>query len=203
MTCKRCGERATVKGYCRVHYNSRRNKWIRAGRWQPPVSVVGSTRRLQALIALGHSQNELCRKSGISQSTMSHLVRGSVQRTSIDTAQRVRKLYDELSMIPGRSQSSRDKARRLRWAPPLAWDDDLIDDPDAKPEVGENRTVKFDERYRELKYLGFSDLEIVNRWKIQPESLMRQLDRYGLTADPELVSESCRIKHSRDRRYVS
>ena len=190
MNCPRCERPATVKGYCKVHYNARRTKWVRAGLWErhSPVSVIGVTRRLRALVALGYSQNDLCRRSGISPSSLSHLIRGSVDRTSVETAQRVTALYDQLSMTPGPSDYYRNKARGLGWAPPLAWDDDLIDNPEAKPDLGERRAVKFDERFLEMRELGFSDLEILQRLNVKAESLMRQLERYGIPASPELAT---------------
>lgn len=188
MTCLRCERPAKVKGYCKAHYNARRTKWVRAGLWQrhSPVSVIGVTRRLRALVALGYSQNELCRRSGISPSTLSHLIRGSVDRTSVETARRVTALYDALSMRPGPSDYHRNYARRLGWVPPLAWDDDLIDNPQAKPDLGEKRTIRWDERYLELREIGLTDVEILHRWGIQPQSLLRQLERYGIPQSAEL-----------------
>jgi hypothetical protein len=106
-------------------------------------------------------------------------------------------------MTPGPSDYYRNKARGLGWAPPLAWDDDLIDNPQAKPDLGERRAVKFDERFLEFRDLGYTDMEILGKLKIQPESLLRQLERYSIPADPELATEASRLKHRRDRRYVS
>ena len=46
---------------------------------------------------------------------------------------RTRDVYDRLSMTPGPSQVCRDRARARGYLPPLAWDDDSIDDPRAVP----------------------------------------------------------------------
>ena len=201
--CIKCDRPATVKGFCRGHYNGRRTKHVRAGIWRPLPSAVGATRRLQALVALGWTQNELCRRTGISPSTVSHLIRGNVDRTSTANLARISAVYEQLSMTTGPSDYYRKQAARKRWAPPLAWDDDLIDDPNAHPDLGQKQTVKFDERFLELRELGYSDLQIVNRLNIQPQSLLRQLVRYHIKPDPELVTEATRIKHRKDSRYAS
>lgn len=57
--------------------------------------------------------------------------------TSQPTARLVRRLYDRLSMTPAPASRgatrARNDARRKGWFPPLAWDDDTIDDPVAVP----------------------------------------------------------------------
>lgn len=45
-------------------------------------------------------------------------------------------LYDELSMKRGPSNLTSRRAIRRRWVPALAWDEDTIDDPTAKPDLG-------------------------------------------------------------------
>lgn len=187
MTCLKCDRPAAIKGFCKGHYNSRRTKWVRAGKWPDMPSAVGSTRRVRALVALGWSQHELCRRTGLSPSTMSHLIRGSVDRTNTDVVFRVAKLYDELSMTPGPSDYQRGRAKQHGWAPPLAWDDDTIDNPQAKPDLGDKRTIRWDERYLELRDLGLTDVEILHRWGIQPQSLLRQLERYGIPQSSALT----------------
>ena len=66
------------------------------------------------------------------------------------------------------------------WPPPLAWDDDTIDDPNELPDCGTRRRLSFDEQYLELRDLGYSDSDIAHRLGIKPKSLERQLFRYGL-----------------------
>jgi hypothetical protein len=48
-------------------------------------------------------------------------------------------IYDKVSMIPCEDPTAGRVARQAKkkgWAPPLAWDDDTIDDPKAKPDFG-------------------------------------------------------------------
>lgn len=96
---------------------------------QITVDATGSRRRLQALVALGwpiHLEDRL--------SPHARRLTYSGQRTvHADTAAAVRALYDELSMTPGPSSRSRQRAARKGWPVPLAWSDDSIDDPNARP----------------------------------------------------------------------
>jgi hypothetical protein len=151
------------------------------------IDATGTTRRLQALVSIGYTQSDLAARLGITAANSTHVFHGR-RDVLVSTAQRVTQMYDQLSMTPGTSDRARAHARKHRWAPPLAWDDDTIDNPHAKPELGEHRSVKFDERFLELRTLGYSDLEILHRLNIKAESLMRQLERYGIPATPELAT---------------
>lgn len=152
-----------------------------------PVDNTGTTRRLQALVAIGYTQADLAARIGVTAANATELFRGN-RSVLLSTAVKVQRIYEELSMRPGPSAPARQRAKKLRWAPPLAWDDDTIDNPHAKPDLGERRAVKFDERFLELRDLGYSDLEILQRLNVKAESLMRQLERYGIPASPELAT---------------
>lgn len=168
---------------CNSHYQAKRTKWIRANIWQGPVSVIGPGRRLRALCAIGWPQAELSRRTGIPKSTVSHLVRGDIDRTSRRNAVLIHDLYDRLCMTPGPSQWQRTCAKKLGWSPPLAWDDDTIDDLNANPDRGEARRVSWSERYRELRdELGLNNDQIAARMGIKLNSLIVQLDRHGISA---------------------
>jgi transcriptional regulator with XRE-family HTH domain len=96
----------------------------------------GTVRRLQALCAIGWTQGELGERLGITSSRVSNIIRLTRTGVWIHTAEAVAALYDELSMtVPtGRdSNYARTYAASKGWAPPLAWDDEAIDDPDARP----------------------------------------------------------------------
>lgn len=100
------------------------------------VPAVGSVRRIRALVALGWSQSKLAQRLGIRPTNL-HLARGCPS-TTYATALAVRALYDELSMTLPPQATHRDKiaANRARayaaergWLPPLALDEDRLDDP--------------------------------------------------------------------------
>lgn len=146
-------------------------------------SALGAIRRLRALSAIGYSQNDMCRASGLKPSTLSHLIRGTVTRTSQRNIDVICKMYDRLSMTPGPSQRARAHAKRNCWAPPLAWDDNVIDDLESVPDFGQRSTVDWPDKYRELReHIGLTDDEIAARLGIERQSLQRQLDRHGITA---------------------
>ena len=146
------------------------------------VDITGTTRRLRALVAIGYTQCDLAGRLGITSENSTDLFHAK-GRVLAATALKVAALYDRLSMTAGPSQAARDRARRLRWHPPLAWDDDTIDDPNAKPERGQRATLHWAERYRELRDdLGLTQEQICQRLGIQRESLLRQLDRHGISA---------------------
>lgn len=102
-----------------------------------PKNVVDSTgthRRIKGLVAVGWAtklQADLVgRHVGPYRSSLRHAL---VLRS---TAEEVRVIYDKLSMLVPDSPRSgwvRLHARRRRYFPPLAWDDDTIDCPEALP----------------------------------------------------------------------
>lgn len=149
------------------------------------VCAVGATRRLQALCALGWPTAQLADRLGMAsaRSHVCELARGEHERVLQRTAQNIAALYDRLGMSPGPSERVRCDAQRKGWAPPLAWDDDHLDDPAAQPQgVGQQRRLSFPERYRELRALGYSNEdEIAWRLGISRRSLNRMLtpSRHG------------------------
>lgn len=258
---KGCGRRASRRGLCSSHYNTRRERDIAYGRWEPVyvdaeparrhvlalraagmgrrrlaelsgvsdsvisvlvngrpergtgpskritasnaaailavpvpdtrhlaagarVDITGTTRRLQALVAIGWPQGALCHQLGIlpTNGTRLFMPRRGGGLVLARTATAVAGLYDRLSLTTGPSQPARLRARRRGWAPPLAWDDDTIDNPNATPDLGERATVTWVERYQELRDLGLSQDEIARRMGIERESLLRQIERHWVAS---------------------
>lgn len=111
------------------------------------VSPLGTRRRLQALAALGWSLGEIGRRMGCTVEAVMHL-RTWDGRMLAQTAAKVSAIYEELShQVPsGRyATRARNHAKRRGWAPPLAWDEGEIDDPDARPHADvrdPNRTFR-------------------------------------------------------------
>jgi transcriptional regulator with XRE-family HTH domain len=96
------------------------------------INPTGTARRLQALQYNGWSQGQLATRLGIQ---VAHVWKLSHQKTGATTriAQRVETLYNQLwdkHPVPGMSATiARNTARRHGWLPPLAWDEDNIDNP--------------------------------------------------------------------------
>ncbi len=95
------------------------------------VDATGVRRRIQALTCLGWTFAEQARRVGWDRRNFTSLL--AQQRVRHDTAKKIAELYDELSMTVAPAGHGATKARawaqRHGWLPPLAWDDDEIDDP--------------------------------------------------------------------------
>jgi hypothetical protein len=98
------------------------------------IPALGTVRRIRALAALGHSLVRQAAELGWDIRNLCALA-GSVDgRVKVSTARLVAALYERWHMTPATARGSvtaRNRARRLGWAPPMAWDD--IDDPDEQP----------------------------------------------------------------------
>lgn len=120
------------------------------------VDATGTRRRLQALARNGWWQNEIASRSGISRGLVSSIQNGQ-ERVELHVQTAVSAIYDQLwcALPPAETTTQRHSqavvatlATRRGWVPPLAWDDDEIDNPKARPHVGRphaNRGVIVDE----------------------------------------------------------
>jgi hypothetical protein len=104
----------------------------------------GTQRRLQALVARWWSPQAISQATGMRAPQLARALE-SRQCITPALAAAVRDAYDQLwdQCPPMSTNEQRDLAQaagelgRLRgWAPPLAWDDDQIDRPDARPVDG-------------------------------------------------------------------
>lgn len=107
---------------------------------------------------------------------------------TVATRDAVRALYDELwDAIPPaaawRERQATSRARglaaRYGWAPPMAWDDETIDDPAAVPDLGEDERVTLIDEARELAALGYQLPEIAARLERDDKRLRDYLNRRG------------------------
>jgi hypothetical protein len=120
---------------------------------RPGPSPVGTQRRLRALAARSWSPEAIERETGI-PSQLTHLALGPSDDITPDLAGAVAAAYDRLwdREPPAATRDDQQaaamaalRAARRGWAPPLAWDDDQIDLPGARPEPGwkpRQRTTK-------------------------------------------------------------
>lgn len=110
-----------------------------------PVDAAGTRRRIQALAALGWSVTWQARQVGLHPIDYGQVSRGQILRVVASTAVKIRHLYDaHWNVVPPPGQPSslaRRRAAEKGWLPPMAWDDDLIDLPDADLEVELARRV--------------------------------------------------------------
>lgn len=99
------------------------------------VPACGATRRVRALYALGHFNHEIAAVSGLSRDGIWYLAMGEWQSLKVAADDGIRAAYDQLAMRQGSSWKTKRLAERNGWVPPLAWDDDTIDDPAAVPQT--------------------------------------------------------------------
>ncbi len=106
------------------------------------IPSIGARRRLQALATLGWSIPALAAVADAPVGTLSEVAkRNTITRATHDAVARV---YDVLwdQVPPSTCRAERMSSGRVRalaarrgWVPPLAWDEDTIDDPEAVPAV--------------------------------------------------------------------
>ncbi|WP_409186457.1 hypothetical protein F9C11_20400 [Amycolatopsis sp. VS8301801F10] len=143
------------------------------------VDITGSRRRLQALVATGRTQQYLADRLGMTPGNF-WLVMQRQTRITAAKQRQINALYDELWDTPPAddvaSRHARAYARRHGWVPPLAWDDDTIDDPDAEP-VGVEESRR---RPGGQPKLPPAD-EL--RWLLTQQSRLSVAQRYGVRPD--------------------
>lgn len=105
------------------------------------VPSIGVQRRVRALMALGWPKQDL-EAAGIPSA---QLVTRPRSQVSVEGWRQVREVYEELSMTLGPSELTRSRAIARGYPPPLAWDDDTLDDPQATPHQGTTSGVDIDE----------------------------------------------------------
>lgn len=111
---------------------------------RPELSPVGTRRRLRALAARSWTPAAIGKESGIPAVVIGRELDGQ-DVIGPEMAGRVAAIYDRLwdRRPPAATTAEREaaaqimaRADRSGWAPPAAWDDDLIDLPCALPAAG-------------------------------------------------------------------
>lgn len=98
------------------------------------VDATGSRRRLQALAVMGWPSRDLAARMGArDHSTVLDIQSGKLTTVRQSTVDAVRALFDALWDESGPSTRTRSMAVKRGWQPPLAWDDETMDDPAAGP----------------------------------------------------------------------
>jgi lambda repressor-like predicted transcriptional regulator len=106
------------------------------------TDATGSARRLQALAVNGWPSRNLATRLGHRQpATIQDIANGDTPTIRLRTKDGIRDLYNELWDQAGPSKRTADIAKGKGWLPALAWDDDLIDLPEHRPEDVRRRGV--------------------------------------------------------------
>lgn len=102
------------------------------------VPALGSIRRVQALMAAGHSLGAIEQAAGIQHSTASVLANAAVTTIRRSIAERINSTYQRMAHIRGTSVRSLNRAKRQGWRDPIWWEDyGAIDDPGFDPTIVE------------------------------------------------------------------
>jgi hypothetical protein len=108
------------------------------------ISACGASRRVQALVAIGHSPARITRLTGISPPRLRRLLTGQTRTISHALHVTISAFYDQAwnKMPPERTAreqataaAARRRAEAAGWPPPMALDDDRIDDPAYRPRI--------------------------------------------------------------------
>jgi len=92
---------------------------------------TGTRRRIQALVAIGWTQKRIANLARLDDATMFRLMHSTTCTAA--TARTIAEIYDLCWQSPLDNQRMRRFAQRRGWVSPLAWHDDEIDDPQARP----------------------------------------------------------------------
>lgn len=135
-----------------------------------PVTATGLTRRIRALSAMGWAVDTIAETAGVSPETVKAWRRGDVPGAGpTPAAPALVRAYDALAMRtpPRITRYERSSVARVAraaqhhgWAPPLAWDDDTIDDPAAEPQGAGWTPPSVIEQIRDLEERGLSRAQI-------------------------------------------
>jgi hypothetical protein len=138
------------KNYCQpcrdAHVRKRKETRLRNLRGQyAKVDATGTVRRVQALLALGHTHPEIAAAAGGPKNISKNVILNRYDNLHADVAAAISRAYEALSMTVPTHWRARECARRakaLGYLPPLAWDD--IDDPNERPRRGSDHARKDD-----------------------------------------------------------
>jgi hypothetical protein len=148
------------------------------------IPMLGTTRRLQALSAMGYTSGQMAAWIGYDYKHFGQLLNGTKPSVTVAVAKRVDALFQRLQLEPApdtwAGRRARTRAVNLGWPAPLAWDEDTIDNPAAQPFTGRSTRLSWLERYTELRDLGYNDVQICDKLGCTPEALERQQFRFGM-----------------------
>ena len=160
------------------------------------VDATGTRRRIQALVAVGFTHKAIAPHIGVH----AHYV-GDLAANRVVTSRHARAVtaaYDRLwnadplahGVTPAAVKRSRNLAAREGWPPPLAWDDDHIDDPACRPELGA-ASRRPDDTAADVAWLvhtGESDLSVIAARAGVCEDTVRRVLQRSRDRDVELAS---------------
>lgn len=131
----------------------------------------GLTRRLRALARIGWGVNAIADESGVPFTTIACIQRGDVDSVTATNAAAIRETYVRVENQPRGSKQSINRAERLGWPAPAAWNDiDLDDEPAATTRTRKGlRTL---EDYEWLTANGYSRDEALQKLGVTYDAIV-------------------------------
>lgn len=154
-----------------------------------PLSVdsTGTSRRIQALSALGWSYSLLAERLGVTRPRVGHLARRVHTHVTRAVHDQVAGLYDDLCMTlpPDRTKGERYAIVRAKaaaaekgWVPPLAWDDIDTDPAPIGVRTDNTTTVDLDE-WLNLVTAGEDPTRAARRLGVTVGAIARNAERHN------------------------
>jgi hypothetical protein len=150
------------------------------------IDGTGTRRRLQALAAIGFPFLRLGEHLPLHPNQVRNVA--IAKKVRARTARAVAEAYDRLwnqdptqyGVRPATALKVQRYAKSQRWAPPAAWDDDLIDDPNATPDYGQQvpRYIELAENGLELEHHGHTRQQAADRLGVTKDALQQAIGRY-------------------------
>ncbi|MGW8358862.1 hypothetical protein [Streptomyces wedmorensis] len=97
------------------------------------ITNTGLLRRLHALCAAGWTLKDIGAAGNISAKTLTAFATTPCPRSTPTLRGAILAAWEQLAHQPGPSPAARRRAQSKSWAPPLAWDNETIDDPATSP----------------------------------------------------------------------
>lgn len=152
------------------------------------VTRHGVTRRLQALQAIGWSQTQIARATGLNPITIKRIIRDDDTTIQSATVARIVATYKRLAYVhPPQHHADeirmvtmiRRGAQERGYAPPAAWDNiDLDERPHGLRSDAVRRPELIDDALHLLR-AGVSPEDVAARCGVSATSLARRLRRHG------------------------
>lgn len=147
------------------------------------VPALASTRRLRALLAIGHhinGANGIVGQSGVDQTVISGLVSGRIHSVLASTETRITDAYNNLAGKPGTNRQNRRRAEANEWAGPDYWDDDAFADPDFVPATKPTpKYIVLGQNALELERTqGYTREQAAERLGVTKDNLQQAITRY-------------------------
>jgi len=198
------GDRAPCEPCKAAHATYKRTLWRRKYLLRTNVlyvDAIGTARRIRALQAIGWRLSDIDQALGHGDGRPKggpNYAHNLTRQTTIhrDTALKVARVYDALSMTMGPSARTRALARKYGWPPPLCWDDD-IDDPRARPKGTERDRGRNPDDVDPVIVDRLLDGQRIQATRAEKEEAMRRW-----LADGKSAASLCRTHGWQDGRYI-